>query len=637
MMNILMTYGYLLLVLVAIFFLPGATLLVLSNVWSHWLGWQRYLVAIGLSIAFYPVLFYSMRSLLPQVAWGPWIMGGLLLAMLAVTLVGVWRTRLFPLRLTTLEWVAIVILGLSFASRLWFVSVYSFPAWSDSLHHTLLTQLVAEHGRLPLSLEPYFPNQLDMYHLGLYSLSGTVVMLAQVPAHTALLWTVQFLNALCGVGVYLVLDRYVSRTGAVVGLAVVSLFSAHPALWVNWGRFTQLSSLVLLLFVWLFTLESLQFMTMLEKRSRLLTFWLSTFAALTTAGLFFLHFRVAFFYLLLLVPSLLFVFWQAHGASVVWRTLKRLLAIGLASFILVLPVLWAAANAYVSNRSGGGATISAEQAQQFRQNYYEFPLSTVPYLVAPVWLLIVGATAVVFGLLQRHWLTVVTLIWVVGLLILGNLYLLNISILSVTNLGAILIMLYLPLGLLIGSGIEVLRSWLPSTHREWIVRGALAFLLLASVPAAYARATTVELYRHFVTPADLEAMRWIDDNVPDDALFAINTYLWLPTFAHGTDAGYWIPYFTGNHIVTSSMLSDGLTPEYAQTVWQRTQAMEALKTDLNAVEDLYDLGVTHIYIGARGNFADAGLQKDFLLTSPQVELLFANENTAVLRIKRNRN
>jgi hypothetical protein len=619
------------LLLVALFFVPGSACLVLSRTWQHWPGLQRLIVAVGLSIAVYPVLFYAARFLLPQLSLGaPW-MAGLLIASAAVTGWGIWKHQLYTFQFSRLEWVAVALIGLTFVSRFWVVYSHPYPAWSDSLHHTLLTQLTAEHGRLPNSLEPFFPNTLDMYHLGLYAISGTVAMLAQVPAHTALLWTAQFLNSLAGIGIYLALDRYAGRRGAVVGLAIAGLFSAHPALWVNWGRFTQLSSQVLLLIAWVLTMESLTVRTPASGKvwNRNQRAWLLCFSALSTAALFLFHFRVAIFYLPLLGISLGLAFWQSRERSQRIELLKRLGGVGLISVFLVLPVLWAAAATYFGTRLAPQSPVPAAQAEQFRQNYYVFPLSTLPYLAAPIWLLGIGGLSSLFGLLRQNRLIVISLVWLVLLVILGNLYVLNIPVLAVTNFGAILIMFYLPLSLLIGAALEEALG-----QRERLGNFLMATLLLASLPAAYIRATEVEAYRHFITTQDVAAMAWIDANVPEDAVFAINTYFWFPSFAHGTDAGYWIPYFTGRQIVTSSMLSDGTSAAYRQRLLAQSSAAERVKTDLDALDELVELGVTYIYIGARGNFAGPGLQLDFLRQSGQVELLYEKDGTAVLQIHR---
>ena len=623
----------------ALFFLPGSAWLVVSQTWLHWPGLQRYFVAIGLSIATYPVLFYMARFLLPGIELGPWTLAALLLLALIVTGWGIWKRQAFSLRLTTLEWAAVVILGLTFISRFWIVYTHPYPAWSDSLHHTLLTQLTAENGRLPDTLEPYFPNVLAMYHLGLYALSGSVAMLAQVPAHTALLWTAQFLNSLCGIGIYLALDRYAGRVGAVVGLAIAGLFSAHPALWVNWGRFTQISSQVIFLFAWVFTLESVsppRPLTAPKEQSSRPSPWILFFAVLSTAAVFFFHFRVAIFYFLLLFVTLIVVFWQRRTRWQQLAFIKRLTAVGGASLVIVLPVLWEAAQLYLARRTGNRPPLPPEEAQQLRQNYHLFPLSTIPYLAAPVWLLTIGGVAAAVGLIRRNLLVIISIIWIVLLTILGNIYLLDIPILNITNLGAILIMFYLPLSLIIGAVVEIGLSLLPHAPQKWARHLFVLAVLAAALPATAARATTLELFRHFITPQDVEAMAWIQDNIPLEAKFAINTYFWLPQFAHGTDAGYWIPYFTGRQITTSSMLSDGISPTYRQQLLTQSRATEALETDLNALDELYNLGVEYIYIGARGDFSGPGLQPDFLVQSDRVELLYENKGVIILRITGNR-
>jgi hypothetical protein len=629
----------LMLLTTALFFLPGSAWLVVSQTWLHWPGLQRYFVAIGLSIVTYPVLFYMARFLLPGIELGPWTLAALLLLALIVTGWGIWKRQAFSLRLTTLEWAAVVILGLTFISRFWIVYTHPYPAWSDSLHHTLLTQLTAENGRLPDTLEPYFPNLLAMYHLGLYALSGSVAMLAQVPAHTALLWTAQFLNSLCGIGIYLALDRYAGRVGAVVGLAIAGLFSAHPALWVNWGRFTQISSQVIFLFAWVFTLESVgppRPLTTQKEQSSRPSPWILFFAVLSTAAVFFFHFRVAIFYFLLLFVTLIIIFWQRRTRWQQFAFIKRLTAVGGASLVIVLPVLWEAAQLYLARRTGNRPPLPPEEAQQLRQNYHLFPLSTIPYLAAPVWLLTIGGVAAAAGLIRRNLLVIISIIWMVLLAILGNAYLLDIPILNITNLGAILIMFYLPLSLIIGAVAEMGLSLLPPAPQKWARHLFVLAVLAAALPATAARATTLELFRHFITPQDVEAMAWIQDNIPLEAKFAINTYFWLPQFAHGTDAGYWIPYFTGRQITTSSMLSDGISPTYRQHILDQSRATEALETDLNALDELYDLGVEYIYIGARGDFSGPGLQPDFLVQSAQVELLYENKGVAILHITDNR-
>ncbi len=625
----------LVLVLAAMFLLPGSAVLVLSRAGQHWKGLQQYIVAVGLSLSFFPILFYGTRFLFPAARLGSNILWLILALSLGVTIWGIWQQKVFSLRLDRLEWAAVAVLVLTLLSRFWFANVHPFPAWSDSLHHTLLTDLTAVNGRLPHTLEPYFPNRLGMYHLGLYALSGTAQMLTSAPAYSALLWTAQFLNGLCGLGIYFVLDRYAGRTGAIVGLAVAGLFSAHPALWANWGRFTQLASLIVLPISWTIFLDTLlpQVSKPTARPHPSHSTWMLLFATITTVAVFFYHFRVAVFYILLIGITLVWILLKDSTRPQRITIIKYGVIIGGVSLFLILPVLWDAATVFFAKRAVTVVPANTELQQQSRQSYYVFPLESIPYLAAPIWLLTLTGLAGLLGIIKRSPIIIINFLWVLLLIGLGNLYLLNIPALNITNLGAILIMLYLPISIIIGTGIELGLKWLPE---QWSPRATAVFIpimLLACLPAAWNKANLVEPYRHFVTEDDIAAMAWINDNIPTDATFAINTYFWLPAFAHGTDAGYWIPYFTHRHIVTSAMLTDGLSADFRQQILAQSQAAEALATDVTAVTTLYDMGVQYIYIGAHGDFSGPGLQLTQLMQSDRVKLLYQHGGAAILQIK----
>ncbi|NJM06960.1 hypothetical protein HC891_13475 [Candidatus Gracilibacteria bacterium] len=244
--------------LLLLFTAPGWALLALSGLWRRFPGLQAWCVSIGLSIAFYPVLFYTFRTLLPSLRLGPLPLA--LLLLLCVTL-ALWLLRhewRALVRFTPLEWLAIALVMLTLLTRLLIITDQPYPAWADSLHHALLTRLTAEHGVLPSTLEPYFAIPLGQYHLGLYALTASLAWLSGLPAHSALLLTAQMLNGLCGLGVFLALDRYSGRLGAVVGVAVVGLLSHQPAWYVNWGRFTQIASQTIMLIAWVLSWEALR-------------------------------------------------------------------------------------------------------------------------------------------------------------------------------------------------------------------------------------------------------------------------------------------------------------------------------------------------------------------------------------------
>ena len=619
----------LIVVFMALFLLPGCALLAIGNQWRRWTGLQRWIVAIALSIVFYPILFYLLRRWLPALTLGPFKIGLLLLICAVIV---VWKLRREWrewFRFDALEWIALAIFGVTMCSRLWIAHHYPYPAWSDSLHHTLITWLTSQNGALPTSLEPHFPIPLQIYHLGLYAIASSVEWLAQVRPHTALLWTAQVLNGLVGIGVYLVLDRKVGRLGAIGGAAVVGLFSHHPGFYVNWGRFTQLAGQTVLLITWLVTVETIA----LRDQWRSARFgWGLLFSALMMGGMFFLHFRVFLFFALLLLPSLLLLFVRQRTRAEFFQVFAKSILIGLATLLLIAPVFWEAGTYYVEIQRTATQNLNPAEQVQAIEEAFSFDWQSIPHLVAGWWLIRLAAVAALIGLIRRNSLTLLLLIWVALLMLPGYAYLAGFRLLNVTNLGAILILGYLPIGLLIGIAIAELHKLLPERERPRIAYAVAVGVLLVGLPAGWVRAQQVEHYRHFVLPQDVEAMTWIRDNLPEDARFAINTHFWLPNAPHGTDAGYWIPYFTRRGTTASAMLFMIAPPDYRSDVLYASRLAKQLEIDFTTLDSLHEIGVEYIYVGARGNFVGPGLNVEKLAESERVELLYENLGAGVLRI-----
>lgn len=630
----------LVLVLALCIWTPGWTLLALGESWRAWPGLQRWIVAAGLGVVSYPLVFYGLRLLLPGVALGPYTLAALLLAGALFT---GWRLRRDwreILRLAPLEWAALGVFALTLWTRLWMAHRYPYPAWTDSLHHVLLTQLTAAQGGLPATLDPYFPIPLDMYHMGLHSLSAVVLWLAQTPAHTALLWTAQFLNGLCGLGVYLVLDHKGYRLGALVAAAAVGLWSHMPAFYVNWGRFTQVSSQTVLLIAWWVTYCAIARGPQVWRMQRGAALWSALWAAMLTAGVFLLHFRVAAFYLPLLGLSLGVLLWRRRGQMAAPRRLLLwMLGIGAAALVLVLPVLWPALRVYVAqNRNLATQTvISQQEVAQVMEGYFTFDWGSVPTLAARPWLLALAGLALLVGLVRGNRLSWLAAGWLALLVALGETYRLGVPLLNVTNLGAVLIMLYLPLGLILGAGAQEALRLLPAARLRWATAALAALVLISGVPAAGQRVREVELYRFFVTEPDRAAMAWIDAHLPADARFAVNTHYWVATVPHGTDAGYWLPYFTRREMTAAVMVSSLGSYAYQSELLATAALVKQLEgepdTIATAVDGLLGRGVGYVYIGEKGNFEGPGLRADRLVASGRAELLYQQDRVAILQLK----
>ncbi len=615
--------------LVAMLILPGWAILSLGQRCREWDTLQRWCLAVGVSVAFYPVLFYATRAILPFFQWGPNKIAILLLAcagMLAWRLCVNWREQFAFERL---EWIALAVFGMTLFTRFWIIRDQPFPAWTDSLHHTLLTQLTAISGRLPSDMQPYFPVPLGQYHLGLYALSGTLQMLSGAPAHTALLWMAQTLNGLCGLGVYFVLDRAVGRVGAIVGAATVGLFSFQPAWYVNWGRFTQVASQTIILIAWIMTWDAIKAWQKDWAEHRAEILWKTVVAAIMTASVFLLHFRVAGFYLPLLAISVVWELVRARADKTTTRFLLGTTVVGVVSLLLISHALWQVLRIYLSATLK--APIISEDALARTSGYFVFPWDSVFSIGAEWWMIALAGLGAVIGLFKKNSIVIVSLVWVVILFLIGNAYLLRIAPLAFTNIGAILIMLYLPIGLITGAGIEEALKLFSPDSRERATNIFLTGVLAAGFIASHIRANGTEAYRYFVTSADIAAMNWINQNAPPDARFAINTTWWVG-FPHGTDAGYWIPYFTGRKTTAGTMISPLARAGEADKLVALSRTVQRVHTDPEALRELRVLGVNYVYIGAKGNFAEPGLDAAQLSQTSGASPVYQQDGVSILKI-----
>jgi len=613
--------------------IPGWVILAITGNWRRWDTLQRWCIAIGLSIALYPVVFYAVR-LLPDFrigmnkVWVGLITGGLIILW---KMRHAWRQQ-FSFK--PLEWMAIFIFLATLFARFWMAHLYPYPAWSDSLHHTLLTQMVADKGRLPWTLEPYEPARLDMYHLGLYSLSGTLQLLARVPAFTALLWVVQALNGLAGLGVYLVLDRWVGRYGAILGCLVVGFLSFQPAWYFNWGRDTQLASQTILLMAWLLSWEAMALWRNSNRKENAFFSQISllAIAGVFNAGVFMLHYRVAGFYLPILFCTGVIEGYRALKSQKIYSWLGWLTSAGLFSLILVLPSLLPAIQTYWSTHSGPATPILSLQASRGPDPYYDFPFNSLFELGVHPWLLGLTVIGVVIGVLGRNGVVLLSMIWALLLWGEGHFYLLGIPQLKFTNLGAVLIQYYLQISLILGGAFQTLVKHFQGFLSERLQKLFPGFVFVVVLLGLPVRISGIESYRFFFTDDDLRAMTWIRENTPSDSVFAINTYLWLGNSPHGTDGGYWIPYFTGRKTTTGTMLYSLGPKEYVQKVISVSKVVNEISSDPLQVRKLCSLGVDYLYIGQKGNFSGEGFNPLQIKDALGVDPVYSYKNVYIFEV-----
>ncbi len=276
------------------------------------------LTALGLGLALWPILLLY-TTLLHIPAGSIW-----LYALLLISALIIYRQRrqfhLQPPRLETgLLGVALLT---SLVVRLYAIRDLVAPLYGDSVHHTIVTQLIADRGGVPTDYLPYIPLTSFTYHFGFHTQAALAMWAAGLDAPTAVLYIGQALNALTVLAAYylsagLFYPARWAKWAGLVSALLTGLVSVMPDYYFNWGRYTQLAGQATLPFAMLALVALAQDVRSLRQRGPLILLNI-----LLIVGLFLSHYRVLIFY----------AAWVL--VVIIWRILSPDLALPLADFSL---------------------------------------------------------------------------------------------------------------------------------------------------------------------------------------------------------------------------------------------------------------------------------------------------------------
>jgi hypothetical protein len=550
--------------------------------WSSVLGlhWQRTLCQVAFGLLALCALVRLLRTHCSDLA--PWIDARhrwLVLAMAAL-LGATWLLRLVQIRNLVL------------------------PAWVDSLQHVLVTEIVALHGQVPRSYEPLLPVTTFSYHFGFHADTAVFAWLSGLPIPKAMLILGQVLNGACALAAYLLAVRLTKRKIAGVAAAgVVGLVSYLPAYYVSWGRYTQLTGMLLLPAALVTALEWLES----ERRDYRRLFS----AGVMQAGLFLTHARVSILGVCFLLAYLLFTCGVhlrqgdlRENRELWWRSgLLALLGLSLSAPWLVQLI-----TTMIGAVRAGGGRLSGEPS------YNAVPFELL-FIARNRELMVVAALGAFVGLLQRKREPALILLWCLTVALVVNPGWLGLPSTNLLNNATAIIALFLPLSVLSGQAVTFVWDHLPLAfdrvagrsgsrwHVTAAVRAALALLLAGmALWSGWGTVSIINTDTILATAEDLAAMTWIRENTPPDALFLINARHWQLGVYTGTDGGYWIPLLTGRRTLLPVLAYSYGRPELVQHVTELAQIVSQTKdveeTQFQAI--LEQERVTYIYVGAKG-------------------------------------
>ena len=518
----------------------------------------------------------------------------------------------------------LLVLALLVFSRFWVIRTLEGPMWGDGMQHTMVTQLLLDHGGLFDSWEPYAAIPTFTYHFGFHTAAALFAWLTGLEARFATLWMGQILNVLAVLALYPLAwkisggNRW-AGTGAVL---VAGLLSPMPAFYLNWGRYTQLAGQVILPAALYFTWDWFDRGAPLRPRAL-------SIGALLWAGLGLTHYRALIMGIFGLLAYLL-----VHLRRETWRQLLGgALALGIAAGSLSLPWL-------VHAFGGKLVTMFAAQLRDLPAAGDGTPASpAIPgaladYLPPWVWMLtLFGLGALLWK--RKPWASAFAL-W--GLLLVAAAYphWLGLPGAAIVSGFTVLIAVYIFAGIALGSLLPAPRN-LPL----WKEAGLAALLVAAAMWGLRSRLGDIAPSRYaMLTRPDARAGAWIEENTPPEARFLIESFTaYGDTAAVGADAGWWLPLTAGRDVTHPPLLytfEADPHPTFRQDLLALTHAVRQEGPDApQTLAMLWERGITHVYVGQQQgevNSPGVALRPEALETSPHYRPVYHRNRVWVFEV-----
>jgi hypothetical protein len=642
---------------VFLFILPGWGLLsLLYTAWSSRSVPEKLALSAGVSLAVYPLLVLWTHlaglQLGAVIAWLPPLAGlGLLL----------WQSRpafrtnpdqrlgfqfpSLPLSLATPRsqhllpsWSQLAFLavaGLVVLTRFWAVRALEIPMLGDSYQHTMITQLLVDNGGLFSSWQPYTDLNTFTYHFGFHSAAAAYAWLSGLAAPQSVLWTGQLVNILAVLSLYPLATKIGRSQWAGVGaILVAGLLTSMPMTYTNWGRYTQLAGQAVLpaaifLFWWLMEAQPV-------NRGAYILAWI------TLGGLALIHYRVLIF-AILFIPAYFIFYTKKTGMK---ELLRKLVIAGLGAGILFLPWFVRQFGGWILDIFKANLTTPASQLSEATQQYNAAGELTF-YLPLLTW---IGLAVVVgWSLWRRERGSVAILTWWALILLATNPHWIGLPGTGSISNFAVGIAAYIPAGILLGaaSGWVIERAGsgeVKYNSRRYRMTGALLFLVVCVLGLWGTRHEihTIDIPVHsLVTRPDLRAAGWIQENLPAEARFLVNSFFaYSGATVVGSDGGWWLPILAGRQ-TTLPPLSYGLEPEpwpgYRSYINELTAILhEKGPLHPDSLAALRERGVGYVYIGqqqGRVNYSGPNiLNPEELLSSHQFKPIYHQDRVWVFEM-----
>ena len=512
----------------------------------------------------------------------------------------------------------IIIFLISYFVRFAMIRDFAMPSWVDSIHHSIITREIVNFGGFPDDYLPLIPGEASHYHSGFHSILAALHWLTDLEIPEIMLVSGQILNALIVFGVYSVSKTLVGDNGSSVSAALITgLLSGMPAYYASWGRYTQLTGLLVLPIA--FRLSILA-----HKNIKRKSFWI--LGTVTIGGLFMIHYRVTIFLGLLLAA-----FWTASlykskkkSLSLRVKSILSAITIGLSAILLVLPWFVPTIQSYaipIARKSLTGRVYLQEIHWSYLTSVYGIPN------------LIIAGLGLIMGIYKRKRFSINLLVWVLLLFVFANTGYFRIPFpAGFINQISVEIILFIPISILSGFILNETWHWikirLPSKWESlWLylsIIGCSLAVLFGARKMLPILNTNTALFRQ----SDQKSIEWIEENIPLDETIVVNPTGWGYGLYMGRDGGYWISPITRHQTMPPNVLY-GTSKKDRESVNAFVEALLPIGGEPDQIWALcQENNFKYIYVGTKGGIISPGA----LAHSPLFEILNQQQNNWVFEI-----